>query len=120
MKTPNRISCQLGVTHTNGTSAERMQTPVMADQDLRGAQNRISQAIAFGLREAPVPYVVNLSSIGAEVPYGTGPIAGLHVHRSQHQGLLDSAGDRPTAEEEGAATAHPRAQRPPFRAIFHL
>src|SRR4051794_19525277 len=32
MNTPNRMSCQLGVTQTNGTSAEMTQTPVMADQ----------------------------------------------------------------------------------------
>src|ERR1700730_5629669 len=32
IKIPNRISCQLGVTQTNGTSADRMHTPVMADQ----------------------------------------------------------------------------------------
>jgi uncharacterized protein YbjT (DUF2867 family) len=64
-------------------AAFTMVPPVMEGQDLRGAQNRISQAIAFGLREAPVPYVVNLSSIGAEVPYGTGPIAGLHDHEER-------------------------------------
>ena len=29
MKTPNRISCQLGVTQTNGTSTDRMQTPAI-------------------------------------------------------------------------------------------
>jgi len=57
--------------------------PVMADHDLRGIQNRISEAIAYGLREARVPYVVNLSSLGAEVPYGTGPIAGLHDHEER-------------------------------------
>jgi uncharacterized protein YbjT (DUF2867 family) len=57
--------------------------PVMADHDLRGVQNRISEAIAFGLGHARVPYVVNLSSIGAEVPYGTGPIAGLHDHEER-------------------------------------
>src|SRR6202140_3805848 len=32
MKTPNRISCQLGATQTSGTSADRMQTPVIDDQ----------------------------------------------------------------------------------------
>jgi uncharacterized protein YbjT (DUF2867 family) len=64
-------------------AAFTMVPPVMEGEDLRGAQNRISQAIAFGLREAPVQYVVNLSSIGAEVPYGTGPIAGLHDHEER-------------------------------------
>src|ERR1700674_5988358 len=32
MKTPNRISCQLGATQTNGTNTERMHTPVIDDQ----------------------------------------------------------------------------------------
>ncbi len=55
----------------------------MADRDLRGWQNRVSEAIAYGLAQAGVPFVVNLSSIGAEVPYGTGPIAGLHDHEER-------------------------------------
>ena len=55
----------------------------MADHDLRGWQNRVSEAIAYGLAQARVPFVVNLSSVGAEVPYGTGPIAGLHDHEER-------------------------------------
>jgi uncharacterized protein YbjT (DUF2867 family) len=55
----------------------------MVDHDLRGWQNRASEAIAYGLAEARVPFVVNLSSIGAEAPYGTGPIAGLHDHEER-------------------------------------
>ena len=64
-------------------AAFTMLPPIMAEHDLRGLQNRLSEAIAYGLREARVPYVVNLSSIGAEVPYGTGPIAGLHDHEER-------------------------------------
>jgi uncharacterized protein YbjT (DUF2867 family) len=71
-------------------AAFTMIPPVMAEHDLRGIQNRISEAIAYGLREARVPYVVNLSSIGAEVPYGTGPIAGLHDHEERLDRLDDS------------------------------
>jgi uncharacterized protein YbjT (DUF2867 family) len=71
-------------------AAFTMVPPVMADHDLRGAQNRISEAIAYGLRGARVPYVVNLSSIGAEVPYGTGPIAGLHDHEERLDRLDDT------------------------------
>jgi uncharacterized protein YbjT (DUF2867 family) len=71
-------------------AAFTMLPPIVADHDLRGAQNRISEAIAFGLREARVPYVVNLSSIGAEVPYGTGPIAGLHDHEERLDRLDDA------------------------------
>jgi len=64
-------------------AAFTMIPPVMADRDLRGVQNRISEAIAFGLGEARVAHVVNLSSWGAEVPYGTGPIGGLHDHEER-------------------------------------
>jgi uncharacterized protein YbjT (DUF2867 family) len=67
-----------------------MVPPVIVDHDLRGSQNRISEAIAYGLRETRVPYVVNLSSMGAEVPYGTGPIAGLHDHEERLDRLDDS------------------------------
>lgn len=67
-----------------------MVPPVIVDHDLRGVQNRISEAIAYGLSEARVPYVVNLSSFGAEVPYGTGPIAGLHDHEERLDRLDDS------------------------------
>lgn len=64
-------------------AAFTMIPPIMADHDLRGTQNRVSEAIAFGLGEARVPFLVNLSSWGAEVPYGTGPIAGLHDHEER-------------------------------------
>jgi uncharacterized protein YbjT (DUF2867 family) len=63
--------------------------PGLAGEDVRAAQNRASEAIVGGLRAAGVPYVVNLSSIGAEVPYGTGPIAGLHDHEERLDGLDD-------------------------------
>ncbi|HLX08391.1 MAG TPA: NAD(P)H-binding protein [Thermoanaerobaculia bacterium] len=71
-------------------AAFTMLPPVMAERDLRADLNRISEAIAFGLREARVPFVVNLSSIGAEVPYGTGPIAGLHDHEERLDRLDDT------------------------------
>jgi uncharacterized protein YbjT (DUF2867 family) len=61
--------------------------PGLPGEDVRAAQNRTSEAIVGGLQAAGVPYVVNLSSIGAEVPYGTGPIAGLHDHEERLDGL---------------------------------
>jgi uncharacterized protein YbjT (DUF2867 family) len=64
-------------------AAFTMLPPILAAADLRGEQNRVSEAIAYGLREARVRHVVNLSSVGAEVPYGTGPIAGLHDHEER-------------------------------------
>jgi uncharacterized protein YbjT (DUF2867 family) len=70
-------------------AAFSMIPPELPGEDLRAAQNRVSEAIAEGLRSAGVAYVVNLSSIGAEVPYGTGPIAGLHDHEERLDGLDD-------------------------------
>ncbi len=61
--------------------------PLRDGDDLRTAQGRVSEAIAGALRAAGVRYVVNLSSVGAEVPYGTGPIAGLHDHEERLDGL---------------------------------
>jgi len=40
--------------------------------------DKIGESISSALEIAKVKYVVNLSSIGAELPEGTGPIIGLH------------------------------------------
>ena len=52
--------------------------PNYAAPDLRAHQERLGVAIVAGLAAAGVPRVVNLSSVGAPLPSGTGPIAGLH------------------------------------------
>jgi uncharacterized protein YbjT (DUF2867 family) len=44
----------------------------------REDQERESTAIAQAVKEAGVRYAVHLSSYGAQVPEGTGPVAGLH------------------------------------------
>jgi uncharacterized protein YbjT (DUF2867 family) len=46
--------------------------------DMRDSQAQIGTAIAEAIAQASVPRVVNLSSVGAELPAGTGPIVGLH------------------------------------------
>jgi len=46
--------------------------------DFRGYQNDIGRSIYDAITKAGVKYVVNLSSQGAELPAGTGPILGLH------------------------------------------
>lgn len=43
-----------------------------------GYADRIGESIAKAVESAKVRYVVNLSSVGAELVSGTGPIAGLH------------------------------------------
>lgn len=57
-------------------------------EDFRGYQNRVGDAIAQALRRTGVPRVVTLSSIGAHLPEGTGPILGLR----DFEGKLDALG----------------------------
>jgi uncharacterized protein YbjT (DUF2867 family) len=47
-------------------------------ENLFAYMDRIGESIYTALRQAKVPNVVNLSSIGGDLPSGTGPIAGLH------------------------------------------
>jgi uncharacterized protein YbjT (DUF2867 family) len=44
----------------------------------REAQEQDSDGIAKAVKESGLPYAVHLSSYGAQVPEGTGPVAGLH------------------------------------------
>jgi|SRR5579862_4165482 len=44
----------------------------------REEQERDSDGIAKAVKESRLPYAVHLSSYGAQVPEGTGPVAGLH------------------------------------------
>jgi uncharacterized protein YbjT (DUF2867 family) len=48
--------------------------PITSRED----QERESDAIAQAITESGLPYAVNLSSYGAHVPEGTGPVTGLH------------------------------------------
>ena len=48
--------------------------PVKSRED----QERDSDGIAKAVKESGLRYVVHLSSYGAQVPEGTGPVAGLH------------------------------------------
>lgn len=47
-------------------------------EDLRAYQDRIADSYVAAVAAARVPYVVTLSSIGAQHAEGTGPIVGLH------------------------------------------
>lgn len=60
-----------------------MSPPCYDEPDMRAAQDRIGAAVAQALRGARVPRVVNLSSIGAELPAGTGPVEGLHAQEKR-------------------------------------
>jgi uncharacterized protein YbjT (DUF2867 family) len=53
--------------------------PNMAAESFRAYQERVIRALSEAVKLAGVPHVVLLSSVGAQHPTGTGPIAALHV-----------------------------------------
>ena len=57
--------------------------PCFDATDFRSWQSEASTAQVEALRQAGVPRVVTLSSVGAHLPSGTGPIAGLHDHEQR-------------------------------------
>ena len=59
-------------------AAYLMLPPSMTSTDYRTDQEREGDAIAKAVRDSGLHYAVLLSSYGAHVPAGTGPIAGLH------------------------------------------
>jgi uncharacterized protein YbjT (DUF2867 family) len=52
--------------------------PEMQTSDYRGYQERVAAAHAAAIADAKVPYVVTLSSVGADLTEKSGPILGLH------------------------------------------
>jgi uncharacterized protein YbjT (DUF2867 family) len=57
--------------------------------DYRAIQDRQGEAIVKAVRESGVRYVVALSSVGADQPSGTGPIAGLHAQEERLRRIDD-------------------------------
>ena len=65
-------------TLTNAFSGARAAYLMLPPVTSREDQERQSDAIAKAVQESGLRYAVHLSSYGAHVPEGTGPIAGLH------------------------------------------
>jgi uncharacterized protein YbjT (DUF2867 family) len=63
---------------TEVRAAFLMMPPGLTSPDYRADQEVESEAIATAARNSGLQYAVNLSSIGAHAPAGTGPILGLH------------------------------------------
>lgn len=63
---------------TGATAVFAMIPPDYAALDFRAYQNEVGESLATGIRKSGVKYVVNLSSQGADLAEGTGPILGLH------------------------------------------
>jgi len=57
--------------------------PDLTNDNYRGFQSRVTDAIAKALENAGVKHAVTLSSVGADKPDKTGPIAGLHEFESK-------------------------------------
>ena len=67
-------SAALTKAFSGARAAYLMLPPISSRED----QERESDAIAKAVKESGMPYAVNLSSYGAHVPEGTGPVTGLH------------------------------------------
>jgi uncharacterized protein YbjT (DUF2867 family) len=61
--------------------------PDVHSPDYRKQQDEEGEAITQAIRDSGVRYVVFLSSVGADQPAGTGPIAGLHAQEKRLRGL---------------------------------
>jgi uncharacterized protein YbjT (DUF2867 family) len=60
------------------TAAYLLIPPDLQTNDLRGHQKRVVDAYVSAIAETKVPYVVTLSSVGAELTEKSGPILALH------------------------------------------
>lgn len=60
------------------TAAFIMIPPDMKATEVRFYQNKVGEVIAEAIEEVGLKKVVNLSSVGADLELGTGPILGLH------------------------------------------
>ncbi len=63
---------------TGADAAFVMVPPDYAAPDVRGYQRAVVEAVGVALERSGVKQVVALSSVGADLPSGTGPIAGLY------------------------------------------
>lgn len=84
-----RDTAFLAEAFTGAKAVFAMIPPNYTASDFRGYQNKIGASIADAIIESGVSHVVNLSSQGADLPRGTGPIMGL---RDQEQRLNELVG----------------------------
>jgi uncharacterized protein YbjT (DUF2867 family) len=66
--------------------------PGYGSDNVRAFQNRLGIAGSFAIHDNNISHVVNLSSIGAQLSSGVGPISGLY----DVEGILDEAADNIT------------------------
>ena len=63
---------------TGASAVYTMIPPDYVSPDHRSYQRAVGEAITQAIAKSGVKYAVNLSSVGAALPCGTGPITGLH------------------------------------------
>lgn len=74
---------------SGATAVFAMIPPDYSAGDFRRYQNEIGTSIANAVKNSSVGYVVNLSSQGAELSEGTGPIMGLHDQEERLNGIAE-------------------------------
>src|SRR5580700_3784566 len=70
---------------SGGRAAYLMLPPITSRED----QERHSDAIAKAVKDSGLRYAVHLSSYGAHVPKGTGPVTGLHSSEQKLNAISD-------------------------------
>lgn len=68
----------LSKTFEGATAVYTLIPPKWDVQDWRAAQIQVATSITLALHSTKVPYVVNLSSMGAHLAEGAGPVSGLY------------------------------------------
>ena len=74
---------------TNAFGGARAAYLMLPPLNSREEQERQSDAIAKAAKESGLRYAVHLSSYGAHVPEGTGPVAGLHSSEQKLNAISD-------------------------------
>ncbi len=76
-------------TFTGADAVYTMVPPIHATTDWKAQISKIGQIYAAALKASGVKYVVNLSSIGAHLPDGVGPVSGLYQVEQSLNTLTD-------------------------------
>jgi uncharacterized protein YbjT (DUF2867 family) len=75
-------SAALAAALKGAEAAYIMVPPIYGAPDFLAAMAKLTDSIARGIQESGVPYIVMLSSVGAQHAEGTGPIRNLHYGES--------------------------------------
>ena len=79
----------LTASFTGADAIYTMVPPIHAVTDWKGYIGQIGENYAAAIKSAGVQYVVNLSSIGAHLPDGVGPVSGLYRVEKALNALTD-------------------------------